>query len=699
MEKDKSSKKSKDGKESLLIGGTNSPTNGKLPNHNDTGDLNEIDIKDAFQGLDSPVNFEDLIIAPNVKSPEEIVNFANKGESPAAISSVVGRSLIEPGKIGIIDCNGQIQLVGPGRYMLPNPRAHMKKIESLTKNSINYETLTIVRVQRGEVGLATDNGQPLILGEGTHVRNNRLFQHIKFESVNQQYLKHGSIHVIRIPKGHYGLVTENTIPKLLSEGVHVTNSNVFSFDGLQLINQPYINHGTLHILRVPKGKVALVNDNNHPRLLEGTHCINSKTFTYYKMEDINQLVIRHGTISQFRVRKGEIGLGWENNSPVFFEEGVYFKDSPLFTFESCVPASEKQITLGAKKIVTVWDGEVGVSYLKGKLIVLKPDRHLIDSSEHVFMGFLSTQQQCLHLVDPKYVNDGILSCETKDFVEIGLKADVFYKIHDAEKVLLVVGKDNVSPLVRETAIATLNSIIRSTSLAEVAQNKEFAAKSEKAHFKAEGQNAPMFFDKVHDEFISKLHDSFMDQFGISVTNIRIESFKIMNQELATSISKQAFTTAQTETQLANLAGQTEIATAQMKRDAEVARIKAEGESIKLKTDTDAKNRAVMESAKAEADATVVRARAEAMAIELKAEAEAKSIILRAEAESKRAQMLSSTPLGGQIQMYQMYASMVKDSLQGVEKVIYMPTDAMNNPLSFMNLQQGVIPGYKPKAEK
>jgi len=685
-----SRKKDKDSKEPL-ISASSDPT-GKGEVNLD----NELDINHLIQGLDNALKFEELVVLPNCKGAEDVVSKANDGSSPAAVSSLIGK-LVEPGKVGVISWNGKIQLVGDGRYILPNPRASFKGVESLTKNYINIESLTIIRVQRGEVGLANDNGQPLILGEGLHVRNNRLFQHVRFESVNQQYLKHGSIHIIRVPKGHYGLVTENTVPKLLPEGVHVTNSNVFSFDGLQLINQPYINHGTLHILRIPKGKVALVSDNNRPRLLEGTHCINSKTFSYVRMEDLNQMVIRHGTITQFRVRKGEIGLGWDNNQPVFFEEGVYFKDSPLFNFENCVSASEKQITLGAKKIVTVWDGEVGVSYMKGKLIVLKPDRHLIDSTEHIFQGFLSTQQQCLHLIDPKYAKDGILSCETKDFVEIGLKADVFYKIADAEKVLLIVGKDNVSPLVRETAIATLNSIIRSTSLAEVAQNKEFAAKSEKLHFKQnEGttnQNAPMFFDKVHDEFISKLHDSFIDQFGISVTNIRIESFKIMNQELATSISKQAFTTAQTETQLANLTGQTEIATAQMKRDAEVARIRAEGESIKLKTETDAKNRAIMESAKAEADATVIRAKAEAEAVEVKAKAEAKSILLKAEAESKRAEMLSSTPLGGQIQMYQMYANMVKESIKGVEKVIYMPTDAMNNPLSFMNLQQGIIPGF------
>ena len=695
----------KKGKEKASSSNPNNNNNG--PVQSNPNDDHEIDIKN-FQGLDNPVRFEDLVIVANASSPEEVVRIANEivEGNVSAISSVLGH-LIEPGKVGIILHNGKAMLVGPGRWLLPNPRASLERIVSLTENTIEYESLTIVRVQRGEIGLAMDNGQPLILGEGIHVRNQRLFRFEKHESVNQQYLQHGSIHVIRVPKGHYGLVTENTVPKLLIEGVHVTNSNVFKFNGLQLINQPYLNHGTLHILRIPKGKVALVTDNNIPRLLEGTHYINSKTFTYHKMEDLNQQVIKHGTITRFTVRKGEIGLGWENNAPVFFEEGVYIKDSPLFAFERCVPASEKQIALGAKKIVTVWDGEVGVSYLKGKLIVLKPDRHLIESTEHIFQGFLSTQQQCLHLTNPTRKGaepETILTCETKDFVEIGLKADVFYKIADAEKVLLVVGKDNVETLVKETAIATLNSIIRSTSLAEVAQNKEFAARSEKKHLeemqtKGQGPSAPLFFDKVHDEFISKLHDSFMDHYGIAITNIRIESFKIMNQELASNISKQAFTTAQTENQLANLAGQTEIATAQQHRDAEVARIKAEGESVKLKTETDAKNRAVLESAKAESDATVIKAKADAQAIELKASAEAKAIVLKGEAEAKRAEMLTNTPLGGQIQMYQMYVEMVKSSLSGVEKVIYLPEGAMS-PLNFMTYSQGNIPGFQqPSSNK
>ncbi|PRP81599.1 prohibitin domain-containing protein [Planoprotostelium fungivorum] len=654
----------------------------------DESDLSAV----VTQRLENELELEKLITGPNAVTIEDVVKVANGGRSPNASQSVFGH-LIDVGNIGLVEYNGMIQVVGPGRWICPNPRAELVERHSVSESLIRRGPLTIARVARGQIGLATDQGHPIILGEGLHVRNSRFFAFDKVQDLNQPCLKHGSLFVIRVPRGQFGKVTENAIPKLLGEGVHVTNSNLLTFDGFVSANQPVITHATINLIRVPKGTVALVNDNNHYKFLpQGTHFINSVAFKFTGMEDLNQGCIKHGTITRFRVRRGELGLAWEDNEPVFFSEGIYQKDSPNFTFVKCVSASEKEIALGSKKIITVWDGEVGVSFLKGKLQVLYPNRHLIESADHIFHSFLSTQQQCLHLIHQNSKeNPDMLSCETKDFVEIGIKADVFYRISDAERVLLVVGKDSVIPLVRETSIATLNAIIRSTSLAEVAQSKEVNAQSErrfKDHAGGASPTAPMFFDKVHDEFIAKLHDSFHDRYGIEICNIRIESFKIMNQELANNISKQALVTTQTETQLANLASQTEIATAQQRRDADVSRIKAEGMATSLKTETDSKNMQIMETAKAEAEATLIAARARAKALEIQAEAEAKAIQMRAEAESQKAAKLSQTSLGSQMTLFEMYTDMVKGSMGNVEKVIYLPSDAQNNPFSFMSLASG-----------
>lgn len=62
--------------------------------------------------------------------------------------------------------------------------------------------------------------------------------------------------------------------------------------------------------------------------------------------------------------------------------------------------TQPQIVLGSKKIITVYDGEIGVSYDSGKLKVLNPARHLIENQTWSFDGFLSTQQQCISLASP-----------------------------------------------------------------------------------------------------------------------------------------------------------------------------------------------------------------------------------------------------------------------------------------------------------
>merc|ERR1711881_628062 len=87
-------------------------------------------------------------------------------------------------------------------------------------------------------------------------------------------------------------------------------------------------------------------------------------------------------------------------------------------------------------------------------------------------------------------------------------------------------------------------------------------------------SAPMFFERAHDEFLSRLHKDFNERYGIDIANIRFASCKILDEELSSSISKQAIMTASTQNKVANLKGKTEIATAEQDRDSRVAQIQA-----------------------------------------------------------------------------------------------------------------------------
>merc|ERR1711998_494387 len=71
----------------------------------------------------------------------------------------------------------------------------------------------------------------------------------------------------------------------------------------------------------------------------------------------------------------------------------------------------------------------------------------------------------------KSIEEDLMACETKDLVKVGVRADVFYSIADPEKAIKKIKVDEIEDLVRETAIATLTNIIRSTALNEIAQSK------------------------------------------------------------------------------------------------------------------------------------------------------------------------------------------------------------------------------------
>lgn len=290
-----------------------------------------------------------------------------------------------------------------------------------------------------------------------------------------------------------------------------------------------------------------------------------------------------------------------------------------------------------------------------------------------------------------------------------------------------VGIAGLQELVIETSIATLTNIMRSTALNDIAQSNMPSATSDKAISeecqKAQSQgkpSAPLFFDRAHDQFLQKLHDDFQKRYGVEITNIRIEQFKIMDEKLATSISQQAVTTAQTENKLANLKGQTEIATAEKEREgrirlitaqadastqrtaaeAEVIRAQSEAQAKLVKTEAEVartklaaeaeagatKIRAETTVAEAEAAAKATKIRAEASISE--AEAAAEAIKLQAEAESEQATKLSKVPLGGKLALLSAYGKTVKSSNDGVQQVVYVDpsTTSQGNPFSLLTLQ-------------
>ena len=133
--------------------------------------------------------------------------------------------------------------------------------------------------------------------------------------------------------------------------------------------------------------------------------------------------------------------------------GTYLVDNSTFKFVSAKSVNDKVIELGARKIVTVYSGEAGVSYNAGTLTILESGRDIIHKT-----GFFSLQERAMRLRPSK----DVLICEMRDSVKIGIVANVFFRVADPMKAISEVGISGIDELVEETSIATLTNIMRGT---------------------------------------------------------------------------------------------------------------------------------------------------------------------------------------------------------------------------------------------
>jgi len=180
---------------------------------------------------------------------------------------------------------------------------------------------------------------------------------------NAPYFGHYGKHVLNVPAGHFAKGLSQNKPVLYGEGPHVILDSTFRFDSQTgFVNQlePYIQHQTLHILRVPSGKLAKVWLGSLPKILE------SRSEPYIYNDPQFRLVIREDKAN-------------DKNSSFFYN------------------ATDRFIEHGSIKRIIPHTGEVAITYNNGILDIRRPPKDgrpiIIDSSTHQFDGFISTSLQ------------------------------------------------------------------------------------------------------------------------------------------------------------------------------------------------------------------------------------------------------------------------------------------------------------------
>ncbi|KAG9392665.1 hypothetical protein J8273_6033 [Carpediemonas membranifera] len=430
------------------------------------------------------------------------------------------------------------------------------------------------------------------------------------------------------------IVSHSGRPSIKGEGTYFLWSPRQDFEATVPRTTQHIEFRGLHIYQVPRGHVGLVWKENRPMLLgEGRHVIKDPNMKFEaETKSLASDCFKHGTINIVRIPRGMLGHArlCDSSKPLILAAGLHVIDDSRFQFIKTIELNAQINKIGALELVRIETGQVGVAYKSGKLTILQPGLHLITPPDR-FDHHLSTQQQVLHL--PETVH------ESADYVPLRVKADVFYIIKDPYLALSTI--TDIENTIKETANATLAGIIRSSTLADIAQSSRPSFHEEHEGHDASAPMAPpgadheggeSFYNFVHDSFITQLYSECKKRWGIVLQNIRVEQLKIDDDELAKQISNQSLLYAQTQARLKNLEADRHIQLKDADRNANVSILNASGKRDAAALDAAGEAAAMVQAARAKAESLVIDAEAKARATTIKAEAQAEATVARARAE-------------------------------------------------------------------
>jgi hypothetical protein len=356
-------------------------------------------------------------------------------------------------------------------------------------------------------------------------------------------------YVLNVPVGKYALASQYNNPVIFGEGVHVIHDPNFKFEdqtGFVDQNKPYIQHKTIHILRVNFGDIAKVTVNSVPLLLE------------------------------------------PSTDPYVFV-------TPNFKFDGCEPATKNLIVHKSVKRVMPKNGEVAITTNGGTLEIIKPSSKptIITSPTHEVTGFLPTNRQTLLLPTERTKkeraeeNHGDLETNleifrTSDSLEIGIKILVIYEISDPDTVLQRFSHDTIDRHIEHTAVVDMGKAIQGHSsgdfLASSGSIKQAVdVPDPKQSINTILPSAPIL-QSLQDEVMTTLSRDLL-LVGITLIRVNVELPKIIDKKIAEQMGLQSLTVAEANAKQSILAQETVIARTEAQRDAQVAAIQTDQRNV------------------------------------------------------------------------------------------------------------------------
>ena len=537
---------------------------------------------------------------------------------------------VRPGKVALLFVDGRPRALHHRQafYEFMAPREQYRRVEDMMKDEIRFDannSLDIVRVRPGTVGLMWQDAQPVVLAPSE------------------------TPYELRAPRQQFVKIADS-----MDECLSIDDNN------------------SMDIVRVRPGKIGLLWEQGKPRVIvprAEPYVLRKPRQQFVRLCDVDEEHIALGSLHIVTIATGRRGVVWVRGQASIVEAGQTVFEEQNFRFGGSKSMSEVDAALGPFRYVTVASGEVGVKHTNGELEVLYAGTHCLATQRgETFHGFVSVQQQVMKVRNLKVI--------TLDNVELRVDAVMTYFISDPEKAIR--GVKNLDEVLRQRTETTLSNIFSHSNYGQarggpvVPSAVPTAAlspgdalpvaggaspRSANAHANANANNAAAARARemvdsldskekdittlVHDEFMRLIKKTAAAVWGVDIGDLSVDNIQVVNDDLAHDLEQRAVTTVKTATQRANAEnaakvelikadanarakaleaqGDTAQAIAQARAQAQIVRARAEAEAAAARIEAEGKSEALRIMSQAKADARVMEAEAEKKALKLEAE--------------------------------------------------------------------------------
>lgn len=538
------------------------------------------------------------------------------------------------GHIGVAKMNGNPVVLLPGRHAYNSPafrmsfNKHGREVDilhaqtDLSSIQNEFNTLTIARILPKEIGIADDNGKPVILLPGTYIRNSTTFKLIhKLDALTLQPIlppgkaaeqkeqkrqsedkvfNYKTLTIINVGFNEYACVQTKEGGKFLDRGTHVFNDGNTYFVKTVKQTDQNIEFANVQQVWIKGDELGLFTDRLSGKTIAKLNGVYTYDFYKYRFDGakkLSDIKIEHGNYTRCIVRAGEIGVAWRGQNVLFLDPGIYEEYDPLFKFQASFdPTKQAIIQFGDKAYVTVKNGEARPVYRDGVREILTKTTVFTDEKNLVISPFTIPLNQLTPFDPPE------LEVQARDNIWFKVAPQIVYRIKDADKLMQQLGdfaskpyqhiEKRLQAVIRQNFMHYDSSMISPTKHAQALGEKE-SKDADRSMFSTDKQAEGLKHWSLESE-ITEVIKKELDEAGIEVVKFEFLSFHFKDQKMKTDAEQNTASIRAEERKLELKKAEAAVhyAEAQAKAtrtnlekrsDAETAKIEAElnGETAKI----------------------------------------------------------------------------------------------------------------------